>query len=187
MEWSSSVNLPQLSYGALGNSLEKWRPFLTVHSKVPICVTLLLNSLVLLCFTWMKSSSVRNVDCWDTCTNWSIATKKFHTELKLLYTCFCKVWYRLDNLTDQFIFYGAICIFHHKSLAFVALQRDNTENLKQIFPEKKLCGLSPSWDCSAYPDAGKYVDRSWEYINRSQTHECGNWDWGHPIRFLGIT
>ncbi len=26
----------------------------------------------------------------------------------------------------------------------------------------------------------KYVGRSWEYINRSrtQTHECGNWDWG---------
>ncbi len=22
----------------------------------------------------------------------------------------------------------------------------------------------------------KYVDQSWEYINRSQTHECGNWD-----------
>ncbi len=21
----------------------------------------------------------------------------------------------------------------------------------------------------------KYVNRSWEYINRSQTHECGNW------------
>ncbi len=21
----------------------------------------------------------------------------------------------------------------------------------------------------------KYVDRSWEYINRSETHECGNW------------
>jgi hypothetical protein len=27
---------------------------------------------------------------------------------------------------------------------------------------------------SAYSAAGKYVDRSWEYINRSQTHECGN-------------
>jgi hypothetical protein len=26
-----------------------------------------------------------------------------------------------------------------------------------------------------------YVDRSWEYINRSQTHECVNWDWGHAI------
>ncbi len=27
----------------------------------------------------------------------------------------------------------------------------------------------------------KYVDRSWEYINRSQTHECVNWDWGRAI------
>jgi hypothetical protein len=36
--------------------------------------------------------------------------------------------------------------------------------------------------------AGKYVDRSWEYTNRSQsqTHECGNWDWGCAIPFLGI-
>jgi hypothetical protein len=34
--------------------------------------------------------------------------------------------------------------------------------------------------------AGKYVDRSWEYINRSQTHECRNWDWGRAIPFLGI-
>jgi hypothetical protein len=31
-------------------------------------------------------------------------------------------------------------------------------------------------DRSAYSSAGKYVDQSWEYINRSQTHECGNWD-----------
>ncbi len=27
----------------------------------------------------------------------------------------------------------------------------------------------------------KYVDRSWYYINRSQTHECGNRDWGCAI------
>ncbi len=27
-------------------------------------------------------------------------------------------------------------------------------------------------------------DRSWEYINRSQTHECGNWDWDPVIPFL---
>ncbi len=30
----------------------------------------------------------------------------------------------------------------------------------------------------------KYVDRSWEYINRSQTH--GNWDWGRAIPRKGI-
>ncbi len=32
----------------------------------------------------------------------------------------------------------------------------------------------------------KYVDRSWEYINRSQTHECRNWDWGSPVLRKGI-
>ncbi len=32
----------------------------------------------------------------------------------------------------------------------------------------------------------KYVDRSWEYINRSHTHECGNWGWGHAIPRKGI-
>ncbi len=41
-------------------------------------------------------------------------------------------------------------------------------------------------DRSAYSAAGKYVDRSWEYINRSQTHECGNWDWGCAIPRKGI-
>ncbi len=36
-------------------------------------------------------------------------------------------------------------------------------------------------DQSAYSASGKYVDQSWEYIKRSQTHECGNWDWGRAI------
>jgi hypothetical protein len=42
-----------------------------------------------------------------------------------------------------------------------ALQRHNTENSKQIFPEKKLCGHSPN---SAYSAAGEYVDRFREYL-----------------------
>ncbi len=32
----------------------------------------------------------------------------------------------------------------------------------------------------------KYVDRSWKYINRSQTYECGNWGWGPAIPRKGI-
>ncbi len=32
----------------------------------------------------------------------------------------------------------------------------------------------------------KYVDWSWEYINRSKTHECGNWGWGRAIPRIGI-
>ncbi len=75
-----------------------------------------------------------------------------------------------------------------------ALQRDKTENLKQQFPEKELRGLSPNFHTHVslsdlyipYSAAGKYVDRSWEYIKHSQTHECGNWDRGRAIPFLGI-
>ncbi len=36
-----------------------------------------------------------------------------------------------------------------------------------------------------FPPAEK-ADQSWEYINHSQTHECGNWDWDPDIPFLGI-
>ncbi len=35
-----------------------------------------------------------------------------------------------------------------------------------------------------FPQAEK-ADPSWEYIIRSQKHECGNWDWGPDIPFLG--
>ncbi len=40
--------------------------------------------------------------------------------------------------------------------------------------------IGPQISCS------RKADRWWEYINRSQTHECGNWDWGRAIPFLGI-
>jgi hypothetical protein len=36
-----------------------------------------------------------------------------------------------------------------------------------------------------FPPA-EQADPSWEYIIRSQTHECGNWDGGPDIPFLGI-
>ncbi len=57
------------------------------------------------------------------------------------------------------------------------------------FPHSCVCErFILTHDRSAYSAAGKYVDRSWEYTNRpqSQTHECGNWDWGRAIHFLGI-
>ncbi len=69
-----------------------------------------------------------------------------------------------------------------------ALQRHNTENSKQIFPEGELRGPSTNFYIHVsvsdfyiptvalpFSAAGKYVDRSWEYLNGSQTHECGNW------------
>ncbi len=47
------------------------------------------------------------------------------------------------------------------------------------FPHSCVCErFIYSHDRSAYSTAGKYVDGSWNInsINRSQTHECGNWD-----------
>ncbi len=92
------------------------------------------------------------------------------------------------------------------SLRFIAiselvkttLQRQNTEISKQIFPEKEYRGLSPNFHIHAsvsyyiLPRSvclfcwRKYVNHSWDYINRSQTHECGNWGWGRAIPRKGI-
>ncbi len=44
--------------------------------------------------------------------------------------------------------------------------------------------IFPRWSCRFC--WRKYVDRSWEYINRSQTHKCGNWVWGRAIPRKGI-
>jgi hypothetical protein len=73
----------------------------------------------------------------------------------------------------------------------LTLQRQNTEILKQIFPEKKYWGLSPNFHIqSSVSDlcismiglpilleeicihiSSSRIGRSWDYINRSQTHE----------------
>jgi hypothetical protein len=63
--------------------------------------------------------------------------------------------------------------------------KTKAENLKLIFPEKEYRGLSPNFHihvsvselyiptmCLPFLLEELYVDRSWEYINRSQTHEC---------------
>ncbi len=72
------------------------------------------------------------------------------------------------------------------------LQTHNTANSKQILPERELRELNPNFhihvsDIDLYDTMivfpillqENYVDRSREYINRSQTHDCGdcgNWD-----------
>ncbi len=75
------------------------------------------------------------------------------------------------------------------------LQRQNAENLKQIIPEKEYRGLRPNFQIHVSVSDPrwvclfcwrKYVDWSWEYINRSKTHECGNWGWGRAIPRKGI-
>ncbi len=68
------------------------------------------------------------------------------------------------------------------------IPRKGTARPQSQFPHSCVCErFIYSHDRSAsYSAAGKYVERSWDYINRSQTHECGNRDWGVAIPFLGI-
>ncbi len=72
-------------------------------------------------------------------------------------------------------------------------------NSVYIFLFWELRGLSPNFhihvsvsDLYIFPGSvhifppSEKADPSWEYIIRSQTHECGNWDWGPDIPFLVI-
>ncbi len=78
--------------------------------------------------------------------------------------------------------------YYAPSLAYT-LQRHNTENSKQRFPEKKLRGYNlNSFIHVSVSDLYIFLtglpillqdqgmDQTSEYIDRSQTHECGNWD-----------
>ncbi len=72
------------------------------------------------------------------------------------------------------------------------------ENSKQIFPEMKVRGLVPNFythesvsdlyisTISRLLCCIAFVDQSWENINRSQIHECGNWECRRAVSFLGI-
>jgi hypothetical protein len=82
------------------------------------------------------------------------------------------------------------------SIPLTTLQRHNTENSKQIFPERELRGLIPNFHIHVslryfyIPSIGRPIllqENMWsDSGNRSQTHECGNWDWSRTIPFLGI-
>jgi hypothetical protein len=93
-------------------------------------------------------------------------------------------------------------MFKQKLLALVLPSTAKTQyrKFKTNIPEKELHGHSPNFhihvsvsDLYIFPGSvhifscsriGRSTSR--EYINRSQTHECGYWDCGRAIPFLGI-
>ncbi len=69
---------------------------------------------------------------------------------------------------------------------------ENSKHMYSIFPKKGTARQQSRFLHSCFcvrfiyfPEA-EYADWSWENINRSQTHEYGNWDWGRAVPYLGI-
>ncbi len=84
-------------------------------------------------------------------------------------------------------------------LQYTAKTKTQYRKFETNIPRKELRGYSPN--CYIHvsvrnlyiPLIGLYlfccskqVDRTWEDMDRLQTDECGNWDWGRTIPFMGI-
>ncbi len=69
----------------------------------------------------------------------------------------------------------------------LCIPRNETVRPRSQFRHSCICErFIHSQDQSTYFAAAKLVDRSWEYINRSQIHELRNWERGRAVSFLGI-
>ncbi len=87
---------------------------------------------------------------------------------------------------QKFVFCGCLlCTAKTQYRKFeINIPRKGIARPQSQFPHSCVCErFIYSQDLSAYSAAGQYVDRSWDYINRSQTHECGNKKWAAQLLF----
>jgi hypothetical protein len=71
-------------------------------------------------------------------------------------------------------------LYLHPSLqrkSHLCIPRKGIARPQSQFPHSCVCErFISSQDRSTYFPGAEQADQSWEYINRSETHECGNWD-----------
>ncbi len=126
----------------------------------------------------------------------SPGTSKFRMEMtsvKSLHSCdpdvIWNTWTCKASVRHQTIFLASVIAVHACSCntctgGSQVFKKSSCLHCKQnpiyVFPLMKLRGLS--FPISTF----MYLWTTWEYINRSQIHECRNWERGHAVSFLGI-
>ncbi len=130
---------------------------------------------------------------WE-CSCLSFAFFKFHiSDLKSFYPSMVPAWFTVNSvwrwnfaepqiLLAKYVF----CESYAISLCTICTAKNQCRKFETNNPRKGIARPQSQFhihvsvsviyfhDWSAYSAAGKYVDGSWEYVNRSQTHECGN-------------
>jgi hypothetical protein len=113
-----------------------------------------------------------------------------------LYKSLTDTWmWKLETETAQFLFWkytnGTFVAVYSTYYMYIQTRicfQKGIAQLQSQFPHSCVCEqFIHSHDRSACSAEGKYVDRSWDCINRSQTHECGNWKLRPRNSFSGNT
>jgi hypothetical protein len=98
----------------------------------------------------------------------------------------------LTHLTIRSPFLASIPLFHpalnhsHTSFTHPTLQRRSELFIPSQFLHLCICEQFIYSLHRSTCFAAKEVDPLWEYINRSQMHECRNWERGLVVSYVGI-
>ncbi len=123
--------------------------------------------------------------CW--CT---VSKEKKEVEKKAKASCL-SIWLSVSVYTDgRYVGMGVqLCVHCKDKMPKIWKKYSQKRNIGVSVPISIYMCLWANYIFSRWVCVfcwRKYVDQSLEYINRSQTHECGNWGWGRAIPRKGI-